>query len=114
MRSKILEEMSKEEFNEKIGRSLSQVLSGQSLEADDFLEKLTIEIAEAEENEQQEIWSELEKLSDEDLTTSQTHGFKAIIAMRVMQKQAEKNGLSGMTLEEINAEIDAARREKDC
>lgn len=57
MRSKILEEMSKEEFNEKIERSLSQVLSGQSLEADDFLEKLTIEIAEAEENEQQEIWS---------------------------------------------------------
>ena len=30
--------------------------------------------------------------------------------MRIMQIQAERNGLSDMTLEEINAEIDAARQ----
>ena len=31
-------------------------------------------------------------------------------AMRELQKHAEENGLSDMTLEEINAEIDAVRR----
>ena len=30
--------------------------------------------------------------------------------MRELQKHAEENGLSDMTLEEINAEIDAVRR----
>ena len=31
-------------------------------------------------------------------------------ALRKLQKQAKENGLSDMTLEEINAEIDAVRR----
>lgn len=36
---------------------------------------------------------------------------KGLEAMRRMQEQAERNGLSDMTLEEINAEITATRRE---
>ncbi len=38
---------------------------------------------------------------------SENRGLKA---MRKLQKHAEENGLSDMTLEEINAEIDAVRR----
>ncbi|MBR0102017.1 MAG: hypothetical protein IJQ01_00785 [Selenomonadaceae bacterium] len=38
---------------------------------------------------------------------------KALAAMKRMQEQAERNGLSEMTLEEINAEIYAARRERE-
>lgn len=36
---------------------------------------------------------------------------KAIMAMREVQDSAEKNGLSGMTLDEINAEIACTRDE---
>ena len=36
-----------------------------------------------------------------------------VLAMREMAASAEKNSLSDMTLEEINAEIDAARRDHD-
>ena len=35
----------------------------------------------------------------------------AVIAMREMSKTAEANGISDMTLDEINAEINAARNE---
>jgi DNA-damage-inducible protein J len=35
---------------------------------------------------------------------------RGLWAMRELQKHAEENGLSDMTLEEINAEIDAVRR----
>lgn len=35
---------------------------------------------------------------------------RGLRAMRELQNQAEENGLSDMTLEEINAEIDAVRR----
>lgn len=35
---------------------------------------------------------------------------KALMAMREIQESAEKNGLSEMTLDEINAEIAEARR----
>ena len=35
---------------------------------------------------------------------------RGLWAMRELQRQAEENGLSDMTLEEINAEIDAVRR----
>ena len=41
--------------------------------------------------------------------------YKAARAVRAMQQlsaQAEENGTAGLTLEEINAEIDAARRER--
>ena len=38
---------------------------------------------------------------------------RALEAMKRMQEQAERNGLSNMTLEEINAEIYAARRERE-
>ena len=38
---------------------------------------------------------------------------RGLKAMRELQKQAEENGLSDMTLEEINAEIDAVRRGED-
>ena len=113
MRPKTLDKMTKEEFAEKMERSLAQARSGQDVPADEFLERLTTEIAEADEDEQQEILSKLEKLSDDELTIERTRSFKAIIAMRTMQKQAKKNGLSDMTLEEINAEIDTARRKRD-
>ena len=36
-------------------------------------------------------------------------GMRAFMALR---QEAEKNGLSDMTLDEINAEIDAARKER--
>ena len=39
-----------------------------------------------------------------------TEGLKV---WREMQEQAQRNGLSEMTLEEINAEIYAARRERE-
>lgn len=38
---------------------------------------------------------------------------RGLWAMRELQKHAEENGLSDMTLEEINAEIDAVRRGED-
>jgi len=37
-------------------------------------------------------------------------GSKVLMAMRAIQASAEKNGLSEMTLDEINAEIAEARR----
>lgn len=37
-------------------------------------------------------------------------GSKVLMAMRAIQESAEKNGLSEMTLDEINAEIAEARR----
>ena len=46
-----------------------------------------------------------------DFEIERVTSLKGLIAMRVLQKRAEKNGLSEMTLEEINAEIDATRRE---
>lgn len=38
---------------------------------------------------------------------------RAIKAMRELQAESERNGVSNMTLEEINAEIYAARREME-
>jgi len=37
---------------------------------------------------------------------------RGMSALRSLQRQAKENGLSDMTLDEINAEIDAARREQ--
>jgi len=37
---------------------------------------------------------------------------RAILAMQEMSRIAEENGFANMTLEEINAEISAARKEK--
>ncbi|MBQ8995185.1 MAG: type II toxin-antitoxin system RelB/DinJ family antitoxin [Oscillospiraceae bacterium] len=37
----------------------------------------------------------------------------AIAAMKRMSRDAEKAGISGMTLDEINAEIDAVRSQKN-
>ena len=39
---------------------------------------------------------------------------KGLEALREMGETAKKNGISEMTLEEINAEIAAARKEKKC
>lgn len=38
---------------------------------------------------------------------------RAIQAMKEINEESERNGLSNMTLEEINAEIYAARRERE-
>ncbi len=38
---------------------------------------------------------------------------RAVLAMYQMGEEAKRNGTANMTLEEINAEIDAARRERD-
>ena len=45
--------------------------------------------------------------------TAEYRSQKGLEAFLALRKQAEENGLTGMTLEEINAEIDAARAEKD-
>jgi len=37
---------------------------------------------------------------------------KGVLAMRQLSEEAKQNGTSNMTLEEINEEIDAARRER--
>ncbi len=37
---------------------------------------------------------------------------RGLWAMRELQRQAQENGLSDMTLEEINAEIDAVRKQE--
>lgn len=39
--------------------------------------------------------------------------YRALEIIRELQAEAERNGLSNMTLEEINAEIYAARRERE-
>lgn len=39
-------------------------------------------------------------------------GYKGILAMRQLSEEAERNGTASMTLEEINEEIAAARREQ--
>ena len=48
-----------------------------------------------------------EGLSREEITR------RAIQAMKEIREESERNGLSNMTLEEINAEINAARREME-
>ena len=110
---KALDEMTKEEFEEKMKRSLARAKSGQGMPANDFLDRLASEIADASSEEQEEIWSELERLTEDDLAIVRTHSFKGVIALRAMQKVAEKSGISEMSLDEINAEIDAARRKRN-
>ncbi len=39
--------------------------------------------------------------------------WRALQALRELNEHAKRNGLSNMTLEEINAEIYAARRERE-
>ena len=39
--------------------------------------------------------------------------YRALEIIRELREEAERNGLSNMTLEEINAEIYAARRERE-
>ena len=41
------------------------------------------------------------------------NGAHLLQIMREIREESERNGLSNMTLEEINAEIDAARREME-
>lgn len=40
------------------------------------------------------------------------NGYKGVLAMRQLSEEAQRNGTANMTLEEINAEIAAARRER--
>ena len=54
-----------------------------------------------------------ENLSEEIYETRRESSEEALSAMREMQRISELNGNSEMTLEEINAEIYAARRERE-
>lgn len=40
------------------------------------------------------------------------NGYKGVLAMRQLSEEAKRNGTANMTLEEINEEIAATRREK--
>lgn len=40
------------------------------------------------------------------------NGYKGVLAMRQLSEEAKRNGTAGMTLEEINEEIAAARKER--
>ena len=56
MEPKVLDELTKEEFEAMMECSLAQAKAGQSAPADEVFERLTSEIAEASEDEQEEIW----------------------------------------------------------
>ena len=114
MEDKIMSPKAREEMDAVFDQLLSDVETSEeeSIKVQEAIEAIAIQLADASGEIREKLYERLEEkllsLSD---NLDQT-GIRGMIAMRIMQIQAERNGLSDMSLEEINAEIDAARRYK--
>jgi len=77
-----------------------------------IVEKAAAYMATIPEEGKEESFNELKQSIDSINADFNMDAVRGSIAMRSLQIQAEKHGISDMTLDEINAEIDAARQSR--